>query len=388
VVRGGVLHAIDAFTLQTGLKGTEWIVGIDGAGELGVAYVDSPDAVPPPIRRALAFHEVSGGTRRVIETESLFLFEMRLLEQTPDSPGVNDPVYLYGTLLGPLPSTTSFSEPLFRIEGQLTVNRGDVLTGLVASARWAFRCAHTSGDRPARVFSMMVGGDRHEAVARGQGAVLVYPMLGVDADDYALTPGNEEIVSHVLYDLLSAWWIDVAREDPPAFRSADTLPVPSRRQHERRLAHEGFTIKGDVAVRARTGWAGALPGPFGREARQIPPEGRTEDFLGLAVEALMRAPAWPSPSGAALSRLVRSATGAEPPVLPPQLQVAGPVDFKGRAVPAWVQHFIGTHAPSGSLLTPGPDDPAVPRALSRAAANAAATVLERLSARFDGTEDV
>src|SRR4029077_240919 len=99
-----------------------------------------------------------------------------------------------------------------------------------------------------------------EVVAAGHNAVLVYPMLGLDGDLYAESPGHEEIVSRVLYDLLYAWWSDVAREAPPAFRSPDALPVPNRAQVEQRLKREGFTIKGEVAVRTKAGWAGALPG--------------------------------------------------------------------------------------------------------------------------------
>src|SRR5262249_10208547 len=153
------------------------------------------------------FHEVSGGARRAIALDSVYLFEMRLLEQTPDCPGVNDPVHLYGTLLGPLTSDASIaSPPIRRLEGQLTISRGDVLAGIVAGARWAFRCVDADGHRLARVFSMLVGADRLDVVTQGQGAVIVYPLLGLDGDLYATTPGNEEIVNRILYDLLFAWW--------------------------------------------------------------------------------------------------------------------------------------------------------------------------------------
>jgi len=324
---GGVLHPVDAFALDSGSARTEWIVGVDHAGEFDVQRLEPFDALPPSVRSALAFHEVAGGARRAITLDSLFVFEMRLLEQTPDCPGVNDPVHLYGTLVGPLTSDGSIgAAPIRRQEGELTVSRGDLLAGLVAGARWTFHCAEPNGQRSARVFSMLMGADRYETVAAGRGAVLVYPMLGLDGDLYAETPGNEEIVSRVLYDLLHAWWTDVARETPPPFRSPDALPVPSRPQVEQQLKREGFTIKGDVAVRTRAGWAGALPWPLGREKRVIPPEGATNEFLRLAVEALAKARDWPSPSVTALSAFVRN-LAAKAPAAPAPLRPAPPPPF-------------------------------------------------------------
>jgi hypothetical protein len=67
------------------------------------------------------------------------------------------------------------------------------------------------------------------------------------------------------------------------------------------------------------------------------------------------------------------------------------IDFSGRAVPDWMLELMaarGARAPS--KLTPGPDDPAVPRALKpldAPTAARAAAVLDRLAARFDKAED-
>jgi len=384
---GGVQHAVDAFALQFGATRAVWLAGIDHAGEFDVQRLGALDGLPPQIRSALTFHEVAHGDRRVLTLESVFLFEMRLLEQMPDCPGVNDPVRLYGTLVGPLASDPSRFPPIQRLEGHLTVSRGDVLAGLVAGARWAFRCADTNGHRSSRVFGMLLGADRYDAVAAGRGAVIVYPMLGLDGDLYGETPGNEEIVSRVLYDLLHAWWTDAAREAPPALRSPDALPVPSRSQHEQQLAREGFKIKRDVAVRTRAGWAGALPGPLGRESRPIPPEGATDDFLQLAVEALVDAPEWPSPSVTALCAFVRDASANVRKAPAPQIPGRKPIDFlTGRVVPEWMQQQIAAGATGRSRLTPGPNDPSAPRALQpldAETAEKAATVLDLLASRFD-----
>ena len=96
-----IAHVIDSFMLTCGPSAAEWVVGLDLAGKLAVRPLEPADTLPVSLRKQLAFHEVSGGLRREIELDTLYLFEMRLLEQAPDCPGVNDPVYLYGTLVGP-----------------------------------------------------------------------------------------------------------------------------------------------------------------------------------------------------------------------------------------------------------------------------------------------
>jgi hypothetical protein len=316
-VTEGVAHVLDTFRLGSGIDdGTEWIVGLDGGGNLSAQRSEPPEGLPSAVRAQVSFHEVSGGTRRRIHLDTLFLFDMRLVEQAPDCPGVNDPVDLYGSLVGPLAAHAAVGPlELRRTEGQLTVTRGDLLAGLAGGATWAFRCADRNGGKMARVLSILTGADRMHAVHVGRGVVLIYPLLGVDADIYPMAPGNEEIISRLLYDLLHAWWTDAARDAPPALRKAGALPVPSRSQHERKLIRQGFEIRRDKAVRRRRGWTGALPGVMGKERRALPPEGSADDFLDLAVEALSTLDDWLSPSMVSLHERVQAAPG---PLGPPR----------------------------------------------------------------------
>jgi hypothetical protein len=384
----GVVHALDVFILHYGSTAVEWIVGLDRGGNLGAQRLDPFDALPANLRSQIAFHEVSGGARRVMGLDGLFLFEMRLLEQAPDCPGVNDPVYLYGSLVGPLHArSVDGAPPIHRTEGQLTVTRGDLLAGLVAGAGWSFHCPDGNRGKMARTLSLLTGADLIDTVRAGHGAVLIYPLLGVDADVYSMAPGNEEIVSRILYDLLFAWWKDVARESPPAHRDAEGLPVPSRPQHERQLVRQGFEIKRDMAVRPKDGWAGALPGSLGEDRRRLPMEGDTDDFLDLAAEALARSSDWPSPSVLALHQAVRGPSGRWGlRQLDDHVKQQLP-DSSGNPIPAWVQNFLAAHGQNPQPhLTPGPDDPTLPRSLAPldpSAADKAAEVMRRLEAKFD-----
>lgn len=384
-----IAHVIDSFMLTCGPSAAEWVVGLDLAGNLAVRPLEPADTLPVSLRKQLAFHEVSGGLRREIELDTLYLFEMRLLEQAPDCPGVNDPVYLYGTLVGPI-SIGSPAEVAHvrRIEGQLTVTRGDLLAGLVSGAAWAFRYPDASHGRMASTLSLLTGADRRDVVEVGRGAVLVYPLLGVDADIYEMAPGNEDIVCRVLYDVLFAWWTDAARDAPPALRKAEKLPVPSRSQHEQRLVREGFEIKRDSAVRPREGWTGALPGFLGEERRALPPEADTDGFLDLAAEALRNAREWPSPSVLALHRRVHAARWQA--IVP---DIVSPVQLPPLPLPAteplpdWMQSFIADHGQAPPpRLTPGPDNPTAPRSRSPLEAAAAAKTVEVmrfLEGKFD-----
>jgi hypothetical protein len=390
---GEIIHVLDSFTLTFGRSSAEWIVGVDVAGNVVPRRVDPVHPVPVPVslRRQVAFHEVSGGAHREIELDTLFLFEMRLLEQAPDCPGVNDPVFLYGALVGPLfPGSRNGSAPIARIEGQLTVTRGDLLAGLVTGAPWAFRCPDANNGRMAYTLSLLTGADRVDVAEAGGCGVLIYPLIGVDADLYELAPGNEDMVSRVLYDVLFAWWTDAARDAPPALRTADGLPVPSRAQHEQHLVSEGFEIKGGKAVRSRQGWTGGLPGFLGEERLTLPPEADTDGFLDLAAEALRDAREWPSPAVLALHRRVRAArrraTVSDDVVNPVRLPPRPPA--AGRPVPDWMQSFIAEHTQeSPSRLTPGPDDPAAPRARTPLEAAAAAHVMHFLEQTLDDAPD-
>src|SRR5262249_5923161 len=110
-------HIIDSFFIgDRHLVEREWGVAVDAAGNLQALPLENCD-LTAAIQTELAFYEMVGGRRRLIEAAEFFLFRLELLEQPAGTPGWNDPIYLYGTLYGPFPTG---GHPT-GIEGQLAI---------------------------------------------------------------------------------------------------------------------------------------------------------------------------------------------------------------------------------------------------------------------------
>jgi hypothetical protein len=274
-----------------------------------------------------------------------------LVEQAPDSPGTDDPVYLYGTLIGPLGTGGA----LTTVEGQLTVTRGDLLDAAVEGSPHAFRFGGTPGDpfrtSAARAFHLHLAADRAEEIEQGRGSVLVYPVLSPDI--HATAPGNELFFDQMLYDLIAALWGDVARESPPPRHRPEDLPVPNRETHEQDLVSRGFAIEGDTAVRRRKGLLGAVLDSLIEDRRSLPAEGGSDQYVALAREALTAVPSWPTPRVRALRDRTRpgprlTTTPAISLPLPPPPPPPPPRRLDASAgVPDWMEDFIGGHAAPG-----------------------------------------
>jgi hypothetical protein len=311
----GVASALDAFALAWESARTEWVVGFDDLGRLTAERSETEASLLAATRRDLTFQELSAGGIRVVELKALYVFGATLLEQSPHSPGVDDPVFLYGTLVGPLSVDGSPS----RIEGQLTTTRGDLLAAFVSGGRWPFHRRDASTGRVEPIFSALVGADRDEALSNGVGAVIAYPAIIADPSTEALFPGNGEMVKEMLYDLLTAWWRDVAREAGGPYRRPSEIPTTDRR----------------VEV---------------------------SDYLQLAAEAFQMSPLWPSASVVELNRAV----GAPPGRFSSQA-LRGSISPAARHAslygeerpPDWVQTFISTRLAPGQAprLTPAPASP-------------------------------
>ncbi len=302
---------------------------------------------------------MSGHRKRQIEAGEVYLFYLQVLEQLPEAPGLNDPIYLYGTLFGPYPSAS----PVAGVEGQLTVTRADVLEGMLLGAEFAFRFAGNGGN-PSRCFHLMLPADGEHAIRQGQGVVIAYPLLPPEL--ILADVANELFACRLLYDTMSALKSDVEQEKIPHPLNRVTLPVPSRALLEQQLQTEGYEIKGEKAVRKANrnscdgGQAGLMATVFGAllgESLKLPPEGQPEDFLELAQLTLRALPAWPTARSVALKNLVKPA----PPVpvrtpvnLPPisSQPLASrpklPQNFGNTTnePPAWVKDFVATHQSS------------------------------------------
>lgn len=358
-------HAIDSFFIGgRHLVEREWVVTIDSAGYLKATDGEKLGSLPTEVQQDLAFNEVIGSAAsRTLDSSSVYLFYLEALEQPPETPGLNDPVYLYGTLYGPYPSSSG--DAARGINGQLTINRMDLLAGLVDSAKFAFNYQSVGSDT-LRCFNLLLPGDREEEIAQGKGLVMAYPLM--PAEVVMGEPWNEIVVSGLLFDLLSALKEDLEKEKVNHPLRSTTLPVPNRAWLEQQLETNGYQIKGNVATRlpgANTGIPKMLSYALGhliKDKTTLPPQGSIDDFIQIAESTIKHLPDFPSKRLKALRSRVRAvspearAQGSRAKSAPPQPAriPAGQVfpAQMGNAPAAkkvdWMQDFITKHRPAGA----------------------------------------
>lgn len=368
-------HVIDSFfTGGRHLVDREWIVTTDCLGNLRAVPDEARNAFPESLQAELAWHEVSGGNRkRLLEVTEFFLFYMQLLEQPTETPGLNDPVYLYGTIYGPYPDAGMMRSS--GIEGQLTITRADLLEGLLQGAGYAFHCAKPGGEGgpELRCFHLPLPADREEEIERGRGVVITYPLLPPELilDEAS----NETVVSRLLYDILTALKEDFVRENINHPLRSMMLPVPSRFMLGQQLQSNGYEIEGNQATKktqAGSGFQGFLASVFGSlmsEVLELPPEGKVDDFLRIAAATLNNFPGWPSRRALALRNRLKSAppdayrNAARRQAPPPQIKIpvssaASPAPLQPRVQEQmiastsepqeWMKDFINAHQKPGS----------------------------------------
>lgn len=351
-------HAIDSFFLGgRHVVEREWLVTIDVGGGLRPMSDDELSGLPSVVQQDLAFNEVIGSAaQRSIEGTEFYLFHLEALEQPPETPGLNDPVYLYGTLYGPFPSKSQ--ENYRGIQGQLTVNRIDLLAGFVNSAPYSFHYQTGAGGSTQRCFNILLPGDREEEIMRGKGIVFAYPLMPGDIG--MGEPWNEFLVSNLIFDMLTALKDDLEKENVSHPLCRMTLPVTSRYSLEQELQSRGYVIKGEVASRP-PGAAIGLPslvtkalGCIVKDTYNLPPEGDIDEYMRIARDALSRLPGYPPPRTKALASRVHAAsvearagtarkTAAAPRVInTPTGNVSQPPPAKARKAD-WMNDFIETH---------------------------------------------
>ncbi len=355
----------------------EWVIASDGLGNL--LAVPEGAALPAHVQAQTGYHELASSQRpRLLDGAEFYLFNLQLLEQPARCPGLEDPVYLYGTLFGPYPAPGGV--PPGGIEGQLTVTRGDLLDGLVQGANYAFRYAPPDGvGAPPRCFHALLPGDRQEALEGGRGLILAYPLLPSELSLHH--EGNEFLVNSLFFDLLKALQEDAAAAHIPTSLTGVRLPVPSRPLLEQELEAQGYAIEGDSAVKkveSAEGFRGLLASVFGRfveEEMALPVEGEIEDYLSLAGQALKSLPGFPPPRISVLRRrtmrdslgrmnpvpTARPVSPAAPP--PPRPKLSMPVRGKNEP-PDWMCDFISAHQQPGkeaARLTKAPTAPPPPK---------------------------
>jgi len=361
---GEPVHVLDRLVHVSDGVAVERLVGLDAVGALVVTDGDDRQALLGSLRAHLAHAEVQSARLRRVEAArgGLWLMTIELLEQLPDAPGPNDPVYLYGTLW-PADDARALGQ-----RGQLTTTRGDVLRGLVEGAAWAFTYPPDEHERVPRAFHLALPGDRADELAAGRGLVLAYP-----AADVALLgahAANELQVLHLYHDVLAALRVDVdhPRDDDAG---GDPLPVPDLTDVVKDLVDDGWTVAADrrSATRAapRAGFLSRLFG--GRETMALPAPATVEDYTRRARRELERLAAWPSPASRALFARFGPWDGTKAPLATrspratptspdpsPSAPVARPPSGSGAAPRAardeWMRDFVGEHAPHRPRLTP------------------------------------
>ncbi|WP_257453110.1 hypothetical protein [Archangium lipolyticum] len=353
-----MVHAVDAFRLESRLLGEqELLVGTDAVGGVFAIPASERHQLPASVRAQLTHHEVaSGRTPRRLSASELYFFSVELIEHPEDAQGINDPVYLYGTLLGPWPS--DFPE---RVPGQLTVSRGDMLAGLVAGVPEAFHYVQDAESRYApRAYHALLPGDRPERLAEGRGLVLAYPAVPAELQTH--NAANGPVVARLVHDVLTQLQASAREHNGPETLRDMELPVPSRLMAIAELEMRGYEVEGDVATLRRNhpGLVNRLAEWLRREKVKVPPEASAPEFLELARRALAALPGWPSDSERALRTLVRPGNDAPArsmpvtPAAPSPAQtplVQRPIPPRAPPAPArpsdWMKDFLDAHTRTG-----------------------------------------
>ncbi len=302
-----MVNIVDTFRLEAGYLGEqEWIVGLDAVGQMMAVPGSERASLPASAQVQLAHHEVaSGRTPRRLAASELFFFSVELVEHPADEEGVNDPVYLYGSLMGPWPG-----DALARFPGQLTVNRGAVLAGLVHGASDAFVYTQDPESKTApRSHHALLPGDRPDVLAQGRGLVLAYPAVPMDMQ--VRNAANDRLVADILHDVLEQLQQDAREHGGPELLRLMELPVPSRIQALVELQAQGYEVNGDEAIlrSPRGGLVGKLAGWLNAEKVKVPPEAAAPEFIELARRALGVIPGWPNEAERALRALIRPGNG-------------------------------------------------------------------------------
>lgn len=292
---------LSVFQCPAAGAGRGFLVGVDQERHLRLLPGEARGQLPGRLQAQLQAQEL---VQRpwLLQFRTLYLMAAEFLEQAPDTPGFNDPVFLSGRLYGPFSSEAGASAAAAEIPGKLSATRGDVIEGIVRGAPHAFQIIEGGAlsSRTPRCFHLLLPGGSEDELRGGHGAVLVFPLLS----EFCESVENEGATAGLLYDLLAALQEDLRRAQMRGAFPDLVLPVVSRRMHEKRLQARGYTIQGGTALhplsKPSATWLGRLLQGWLRERSSLPPQGTLADFLKIARTALASLSDWPSPRAAAL----------------------------------------------------------------------------------------
>jgi hypothetical protein len=256
---------------------TRLVIGLDRGRVIRV--VAMPAELGAHARAQLAFHEARRPWQ-VIHADELYVLDVQAVEKQPDTPGADDPLFLYGVLRGPYPE--ALAHGVSGIEGQLATTRGELLDGLAVGIERAF--VYEAGRCGTSCTHAMLPIEISGAAKRS--VVLAFALVPMGEDG-----SNELIAGELIADVLGAM-----REDLGDDLADDPVPVLDRALRERELVAAGWTIKGEIAVHA--GGKGRLASLFAPSRKQRLPRDRARRVRTLDRGAA-RPSAWLAGAGAA-----------------------------------------------------------------------------------------
>jgi hypothetical protein len=327
-----IYDVLAAVSLQHKGRETRLVIGLD-IGRV-IRVVEMPAELTARARAQLHAHE-KARPWQVIRAEELYVFDVQAVEKQPDTPGADDPLFLYGVLRGPYPE--GLRDGVSGVEGQLASRRGELLDGLNSGIQHAFhyergsygtRCIHAS-------LPIDVGGGS---------VVLAFPLVPMGDDG-----SNEPVAAQVIYDVLGAMRADLGDD-----LAEHPVPVIDRAGFERELTNAGWTVKGDTAV--HSGGKSRFASLFAPSKKQkLPREVKLDDYVMLVHEQLCRLPGWPEPARSSLhARIGVTMPRPRTPTPPIPVQGRAPTSPGVEVAPARTRT-------TPNVLPPMPPPPPPPR---------------------------
>lgn len=180
-------------------------VGVDASGRLSVAGPRAPERFFEGAHQQLVLHQVSApkGARH-LSVDGLWFFDLQVVEHVSDATTLNDPIFLYGTLYGPVRGATP--QPLSATHGQLAVTRADVLEAFVRAHPFG-ASARAGGGPSDRSWGLLLPGESETLLSRGEGFILALP---VPPPELADTGGNGAQVRSIIHQVLGELQTDLA----------------------------------------------------------------------------------------------------------------------------------------------------------------------------------
>jgi len=242
-------HILDMFTLRDPRTGHTVRIAIAGClgGGLLVVTDDDLGTLETNIRGQIQSAEVGARNQfRTIVASNLTIATLDAIEQQVQTRGLNDAVFLYGSLYAHM----TFSGGRLQVvpcdcNGHFTIGRIDVLNGCCLGAKHLF---HPPSSEAERFGHIILPAAPLDIIQRGEGVALLYPFL----DPIKIqSVDNVFVLSRIIYDLLVHLQEDMRKEGVHHPFAQITISVPSRRLLEQSLEADGYQIDGDSAFRQR-----------------------------------------------------------------------------------------------------------------------------------------